>query len=195
MTSNSMLLACALNLLAATAWAATPGAAASAPKPTKASAAAAQAAAKKNEAKGLALATETAQRISEAQLSVADRVLTGDAACEFNQTVSVHPVQGHPGHFKLSFKKISYTMLPEETTTGAVRLEDKKAGVVWIQVPAKSMLLNAKIGQRMVDACLHPEQKAAVAAVEAAGKTLGIEPPSPPASSASAPSAASAPAN
>lgn len=184
MNSTPMLLACAMNLLAATAWAATPSGAASAPKPAKPSAAA-QAAAKKNEAKGLALATETAQRISEAQLSVADRVLTGDAACEFNQTVSVHPVHGHPGHFKLSFKKVSYTMVPEETTTGAVRLEDKKAGVVWIQVPAKSMLLNAKLGQRMVDACLHPEQKAAVAAVEAAGKTLGIEPPRAPASAAS----------
>jgi hypothetical protein len=48
---------------------------------------------------------------------------------------------------------------PEETDTGAVRLEDKKSGVVWIQIPAKSMLMNAKIGQRVADGCVMAEQK------------------------------------
>ena len=124
----------------------------------------------KSQAKGLALATETVQRISDAQLAVADRVLTGDADCEFNQTVSIKPIAGQPAHFRLAFKKSVYTMVPEETTTGAVRLEDKKAGVVWLQIPVKSMLMNHKIGQRMVDACTHSEQRAAVAAVEAAGR-------------------------
>ena len=42
--------------------------------PLRAAVAAAQAAAKKNEAKGLALAKETVQTISDAQLQVADRV-------------------------------------------------------------------------------------------------------------------------
>src|SRR5512143_1305996 len=37
---------------------------------------------RESRAKGLALGQETAQRISEAQLQIADRVLTGDAACE-----------------------------------------------------------------------------------------------------------------
>lgn len=120
-------------------------------------------------AKGLALGQETAQRISEAQLQIADRVLTGEAACEFNQSVSVEPIDGRPGHFRLSFKKAHYTMTPEETSSGAVRLEDKKAGIVWLQIPSKSMLMNAKIGQRMVDGCQHAEQRAATRAVEAAG--------------------------
>jgi len=60
--------------------------------------------------------------------------------------------------------------VPEETTTGALRLEDKKAGIVWLQIPSKSMLMNARIGQRMVDGCMHAEQRAATAAVEAAGR-------------------------
>ena len=51
-------------------------------------------------------------------------------------------------------------MVPESTPTGAVRLEDKKAGVVWLQIANKSMLMNAKVGQRMVDACQHAEQRA-----------------------------------
>ncbi len=122
-------------------------------------------------AKGLELATETVQRISESQLLVADRVLTGDAACEFSQMVNVEPIAGKPGHFRLRFNKASYTMIPEDTSTGAVRLEDKKAGMVWLQIPSKSMLMNAKAGQRVVDGCLHPEQRAALAAVEAAARS------------------------
>ena len=123
-----------------------------------------------SQAKGLALAKETVQRISDAQLQVADRVLTGDASCEFNQTVMVKPITGRPAHFHVAYKKATYTMVPEETTTGAVRLEDKKAGMLWLQIPSKSMLMNSKIGQRVVDDCTHSEQRAAMAAVEAAAQ-------------------------
>lgn len=124
---------------------------------------------REDRAKGLALGQETAQRISETQLQIADRVLTGDATCEFNQTVSVLPIEGQPGHFRLTFKKVAYTVVPEETTSGAIRLEDKKAGIVWLQIPSKSMLMNARAGQRIVDGCMHAEQRASMKAVEAAG--------------------------
>lgn len=176
--------------------------AADAPKPAPAAKPAApkpatSAQVKANQAKGLALATETVEQISAGQLDVAARVLTGDADCEFNQKVTVQPVDNQPGHFRLAFKKITYRMTPQETTTGAVRLEDRKAGIVWLQIPAKSMLMNSKIGQRMVDGCTHPEQRAAVAAVEAAGKSaaagIGIAPTAGPAAAGS-PSPASAPA-
>ena len=103
-------------------------------------------------------AESAAENVSPSQLEIAKRVMTGDAKCEFNQQVVVHPIDGKPGHFKVSFKNVSYTMVPQETTTGAVRLEDKKAGVVWIQIPAKSMMLNSKIGQRMVDGCATSQQ-------------------------------------
>ena len=117
-----------------------------------------------------AAAHKAAPALSEGQMQASARVLIGDAGCEFNQAISVKAVAGQPGHFHVGFKKAVYTMVPEETTTGAVRLEDKKAGVVWLQIPTKSMLMNAKLGQRMVDACLMPEQHAAVAAAEAAAK-------------------------
>lgn len=118
----------------------------------------------KSQAKALALASETVENLNAAQLEIAARVLTGTADCEFSQTVAVAPLEGHPGHFRVGFKKAVYTMVPQETSTGAVRLEDKKAGVMWLQIPAKSMLMNSKLGQRMVDSCLHPEQRAAVGA-------------------------------
>jgi hypothetical protein len=110
------------------------------------------------------------QALNATQLEIANRVHTGKAACEFDQSVSVTPVSSHPGHFTLAFKNASYTMVPEATTTGAVRLEDKKAGVVWIQIANKSMLMNAKAGQRMVDACQHAEQRAFAEANRGASK-------------------------
>ena len=127
-------------------------------KPAKVSKAKAKA---KTQAKAEA-AAETPQPISAVQLEIAARVLTGDAQCEFDQRVSVQPLAGQPGHFKVGFKNATYTMVPEETTTGALRLEDKKAGIVWLQIPSKSMLMNSKIGQRMVDSCTQTQQRAAI---------------------------------
>lgn len=106
-----------------------------------------------------AKSAEVAETVSENQLAIASRVLTGQASCEFNQSVSLEPLNGRPGVFKLAFKNVNYTMVPEETTSGAVRLQDKKAGVVWLQIPSKSMLMNSKLGQRLVDNCMHSEQR------------------------------------
>jgi hypothetical protein len=115
---------------------------------------------------------DAAGPVSQNQLDIAARVLTGKASCEFDQAVDVSPMEGRPGVFKVGFKNASYTMVPEETTTGAVRLEDKRAGVMWLQIPSKSMLMNSKIGQRMVDACMHAEQRAAVNASRAAAGSV-----------------------
>lgn len=126
-----------------------------------------------SQAAGLALATDVTETINENQMQIASRVLTGPAQCEFDQTVTIDAMQDKPGFFRVAFNKASYVMSPQETTTGAVRLEDKRNGIVWLQIPVKSMMMNQKIGQRMVDGCTHAEQRAAAAAVEAAaGSTV-----------------------
>ncbi len=116
-----------------------------------------------SQAKGLALATGVTETINASQLEIAKRVYTGTAQCEFQQTVSVDALADRPAHFKVSFNKAAYVMTPQETTTGAVRLEDKKNGIVWLQIPAKSMMLNQQVGQRMVDGCMHAQQRSAPA--------------------------------
>lgn len=130
----------------------------------------------KSEALGLALAIETTEAISERQLAIASRVLTGKAQCEESQSVDVDPVAGKPGMFQVRFKNASYIMVPEETTTGAVRLLDRKSSVVWLQIPVKSMLLDSRVGRRMVDLCTHAEQRAAVDASKAAGANTSAKP-------------------
>ena len=103
-------------------------------------------------------ATQQVAGLSSDQLSTADRVLLGQSRCEFNQSVNVAAVPNQKGWFKVEYKGQSYLMAPEHTTTGAVRLEDKKNGMMWLQIANKSMLMNSKIGQRMVDNCIHPKQ-------------------------------------
>lgn len=93
------------------------------------------------------------------QMENASRVLTGKIECEFSQSVDVEPLAAKQGYFQVAFKGKKYTLAPEATTTGAVRLENKKDGIVWIQIANKSMLMNSKAGQRMADNCVHPSQK------------------------------------
>jgi len=185
------LLASATLLLAApvASWAADSPAATAKPAAKPASAGAKPAA--RPAAKPASSAQAAAAPLTEGQLSAADRVLTGTADCEFKQRVVVHKHPDHAGHFHVEFKGVRYTMVPEETQTGAVRLFDNKAGVVWLQIPAKSMLMNAKIGQRMVDGCTQDAQRVALAAAPAAsGSGIGIVPAAP----AAAPAVVASPA-
>jgi hypothetical protein len=99
------------------------------------------------------------ESIGPAQLEIAPHVLTGRADCEFGQHVDVTPVEGRPGLFKVSHGKSKYLMVPQETSTGAVRLEDRKAGVMWLQIPAKSMLMDSRAGRRVVDLCQTARQR------------------------------------
>ena len=128
-------------------------------------------------------AKPAAASLSAEQLATAERVLVGQSRCEFDQSVNVAPLPDRKGHFNVEFKGKSYTMVPEATTTGAVRLEDKKAGMMWLQIANKSMLMDTKAGQRVVDGCVHEKQRNFVPQPDAEG--IGIDP----AKAASAPDA------
>lgn len=108
----------------------------------------------------ISLLPAAAEQLSEAQLAAAQQVYLGTASCDAKQDVHLSAIAGKPGHFELRHKKARYTLTPEPTSTGAIRLEDRQAGMVWLQIPAKSMLLNAKQGRREVDGCMHAEQRA-----------------------------------
>lgn len=122
--------------------------------------------------------TATNDNLNPGQLSMADRVLTGTADCEFKQKVEVEKIDGHSGNFKVTFDHKSYIMVPEETTTGAIRLVDTAGAVVWIQIPMKSMLMNQKEHHRLVDNCQADEQRIAVQSSQKAGANAATLAPS-----------------
>lgn len=98
---------------------------------------------------------------SDEQKVAAERVIYGNYACEFNQSVSIARDDKNPGYVRLAHGKQSWTMRPEVSSTGAVNMIDVKGVAKMLQIANKSMLLNMKTGQRMVDGCLSDGQKAA----------------------------------
>jgi len=88
-------------------------------------------------------------------------VLTGRYECEFGQRVSVDRHEVHPGYFQLRLGQQAWTMKPVLTHTGAVRLEDVRGGALMIQILTKSMLMDPRKGQRLVDGCVHDVQRVA----------------------------------
>ena len=95
---------------------------------------------------------------SPEQLTAAERVFTGSSQCEFNQSISVEPSTTHTGYVDVRQGKRTWLMKPVLSATGAVRLEDVRQEALMIQIGTKSMLLNQKTGQRLVDDCRHPRQ-------------------------------------
>ena len=92
------------------------------------------------------------------ELAIAQRVYQGILPCELGASVSLKADASSPAYFDLQLGRQKFRMFPVETTTGAIRLEDAKAGVVWLQLGNKSMLMNQKLGKRLADACMHPDQ-------------------------------------
>jgi hypothetical protein len=165
----ALLLACSA-LLASSAFAAT-----TTPAKPAAQSATKKAAPKEADAEPV---TAPDDNLSPGQLTMADRVLTGVADCEFKQQVKIERLEGHSGNFKLTFDKHSYIVQPKETTTGAILLRDHDDNIIWVQIPKKSMLMNQKLHQRMVDNCQQDEQRIATQSSATAGANAAVLAPS-----------------
>lgn len=98
------------------------------------------------------------QALEANELAIAQQVHTGVLRCELGASVTLTNDPESPGYFNVHGKNFRYRMFPVATTTGAIRLEDPKAGAVWLQLSNKSMLMNQKAGQRVADDCMSPEQ-------------------------------------
>lgn len=96
--------------------------------------------------------------LTPAELAIADRIYLGRFPCELDTFVTLTADPRSPGYFDMQIRKIKYRMSPVLSSTGAIRLEDRQAGAVWLQLANKSMLMNQKLGQRLADECVNPDQ-------------------------------------
>ena len=108
------------------------------------------------------------------QLAAAALIHYGDYVCDFEQTVHVTVTPKNDGYVDMRFKAQTWTMKPVLSSTGALRLEDVKGRMLALQIANKSMLMDAKIGQRVVDGCVHEKQRAAMAAAAAQPASPGL---------------------
>jgi hypothetical protein len=124
------------------------------------------------------------------QLVAAALAYLGDYECEFNEKVEIEKSPRFEGYLDVKHRKSLWTMKPVLSKTGALRLEDVKGRTLLLQIANKSMLMDVKIGQRLVDNCIHEKQREAMRN-RPAGESIGID-PAKAASAAEAAAAASA---
>ncbi len=110
-----------------------------------------------------AVAAETA--LTDVELEIASRVHTGFLPCELGVSINITPDDRAPGYFDVVIRGQRLRMFPVASATGAVRLEDRRQGAVWLQLANKSMLMNQRLGQRMADECKSPAQAAVAEAL------------------------------
>ena len=125
---------------------------------------------------------------SPEQITAAGIAHLGDYACELDDAVHVQATPKNEGYIDVHYKKAVYTMTPVLSSTGALRLEDVHGRMFFLQIANKSMLMDQKVGQRVVDGCVHENQRAAAAAPPTQSLGIAPEPAPTPAPAASSPS-------
>ena len=93
------------------------------------------------------------------QVDAAGRVYYGVYDCEFKQSIDIAASGKHPHYVDVKVAKAEYLMKPVLSSTGAIRLEGVKGDMLMVQIASKSMLMNVKTGQRVVDECVSPRQR------------------------------------
>jgi hypothetical protein len=93
------------------------------------------------------------------QVAAAQQVYYGTYDCDEKQTISVTAHATYPAYIDVKHAKTTYLMKPVASSTGATRLEDLKGEMLLVQIANKSMLMNVKRGQRLVDGCTNAQQR------------------------------------
>jgi hypothetical protein len=81
--------------------------------------------------------------------------------CELGNKVTIYRNDGDDKYIAIRWDKHLRRLTRVPTTTGANRFENHLAGLVWIGIPAKSMLLDSKKGQQLANECKLVEPPAA----------------------------------
>lgn len=78
---------------------------------------------------------------------------TYEYRCEMNDVLNIYTNADDNNHIALHWKNRLYRLHRIMTTTGANRFENTKAGLVWIGIPTKGMLLDSRRGQQLANEC------------------------------------------
>lgn len=90
--------------------------------------------------------------------------------CELGNSLTMYTNTEDEQHMAMRWKKRLYSLTRVETTTGAHRFENRKAGFIWIGIPAKGLLLDAHKGQQLANECKTSEPALAEALQETASQ-------------------------
>ncbi|KAF1018270.1 MAG: hypothetical protein GAK30_03761 [Paracidovorax wautersii] len=103
--------------------------------------------------------------IVESQNRWWERLRVGTLYCDLGASIVVDRLDTER-EVQIKWKQRPYVLEKVATTTGAYRYEDKASGMTLIQIPTKTILLNAKEGQRLADECNNDNRPTAAPAAE-----------------------------
>jgi hypothetical protein len=95
----------------------------------------------------------------EPEPDITDTVIA-DYACELNNKVTIYTNEKDDGHIALRWKNRLHRLTRVGTTTGALRFENTKFGLIWIGIPSKGILLDSKLNRQLANECKNAEQAA-----------------------------------
>jgi hypothetical protein len=104
-------------------------------------------------------------------------VFEGNMACDDKVMVVVAHDKKMLNHFVILMGKAHYKAQRVPTDSGAIRLEDKAHGIVWLQMSNKSMLFNEKVGKRLANNCRNDAQKEVEVALQIQPDTSALGKP------------------
>ncbi len=102
----------------------------------------------------------------EPEPDITDTVVT-DYACELNNKITIYTNDKDGGHIALRWKNRLHRLERVGTTTGALRFENTKFGLIWIGIPSKGILLDSKLNRQLANECKNAEQAKPLVAVAA----------------------------
>jgi len=97
------------------------------------------------------------------QISIVGSTVT-NFNCELGDKITVYTNPGDADHIAIRWKNRLHRLHKVPTTTGAIRFENRRYGLVWIDIPAKAMLLDSKKGEQLANECMDPAQAKVYAA-------------------------------
>lgn len=111
-----------------------------------------------------ACASQTAQLPVGAAAGVADvpgdanqqlafTLASGTYRCEYGARVEVRRDARDPRQIRVGWQGTDYAMVRNTSHSGLPRFEDAASGLVWIDLPWKSVLLDGRSGKPLVSEC------------------------------------------
>ena len=92
---------------------------------------------------------------------------TTEYHCELGNKITIYTNVKDTDHIALRWKNRLHRLDRVGTTTGALRFENTKFGLIWIGIPSKGILLDSKLNRQLANECKNAEQsKPLVAAAD-----------------------------
>lgn len=101
---------------------------------------------------------EVAAAVAEEAEPDITETTVAEYSCELNNKVTIYTNDKDAGHIALRWKNRLHRLDRVGTTTGAIRFENPKFGLIWIGIPAKGILLDSKLNRQLANECKNAEQ-------------------------------------